>query len=86
MENKDRLREACSVFNMEYRELYHFILSQIGNKYNLNAANEIYKEELGYYPAYAIDVVGYFPELEEMANKILDDIESDMNVEEDWGE
>lgn len=70
-ENKGKIREVCDLYGRERRELYHLILSRIGEKYNLEAANKIYQEELGYPPAYAIDVVGYFPELEVMANDII---------------
>jgi hypothetical protein len=41
----------------------------------LNAAREIYKNEVGNYPEYPIDIVKYFPELEQDADKILDRIE-----------
>lgn len=70
-ENKDTINAVCAKFEIEHRYLYHLILSNIGEKYNLEAAKKIYENELGYPPAYAIDIVGYFPELGEMASKIL---------------
>lgn len=70
-ENKDTINAVCAKFEIEHRYLYHLILSKIGEMYNLEAAKIIYENELGYPPAYAIDIVGYFPELENMANEIL---------------
>lgn len=55
--------------------LYHCILNRLSERYDLNAAREIYKNEVGSYPEYPIDIVKYFPELEQDADKILDRIE-----------
>lgn len=57
--------------NMTHKELYRIILTSISQVYNVNAAREIYKREVGYYPIYPIDIVSYFPQLENMANDIL---------------
>lgn len=70
-DNKDKINAVCAKFEIEHKYLYHLILSKIGETYNLEAAKIIYEDEVGYPPAYAIDIVGYFPELEEMANDIL---------------
>ena len=51
--------------------LYHFILSKLSEEYDLEAANEIYEKERGYYPEYAMDIVEYFPQLAEKANEYL---------------
>lgn len=57
--------------NMTHKELYRVILTNISKVYDVNAAREIYRKEVGYYPVYAIDIVSYFPQLENMANNIL---------------
>ena len=56
------------------KQIYHKILSRLGRTYDLNAAKEIYKRELGYYPTYAMDIIPYFPELLNEANQMLDEL------------
>lgn len=73
--NKERLRRICFKTDIEYSELYHHILVRLGERFDLKAANEIYKEETGDYPKYAIDIVRYFPELDEAADYYLDRVE-----------
>ena len=70
--NCGRIKKICNRLDIEHKELYHVILSNLGRVYDLKAVNEIYFRERGYYPEYAIDIVGYFPELEEAADLLLD--------------
>ncbi len=69
--NKRKLRRVCDKMDISHRELYHEILKALGKTYDINAAREIYKRDRGYYPEYAIDIVGYFPELAVAADRIL---------------
>ena len=73
--NKGRMYRLCRDSGNSRSYLYHCILNRLSERYDLNAAREIYKNEVGHYPEYAIDVVRYFPELEQDADKILDRIE-----------
>lgn len=73
--NKGRMYRLCRDSGNSRSYLYHCILNRLSKRYDLNAAREIYKNEVGHYPEYAIDVVRYFPELEQDADKILDRIE-----------
>lgn len=73
--NKGRMYRLCKDSGNSRSYLYHCILNKLSERYDLNAAREIYKNDVGYYPEYAIDVVRYFPELEQDADKILDRIE-----------
>lgn len=73
--NKGRMYRLCRDSGNSRSYLYHCILNKLSERYDLNAAREIYKNEVGSYPEYAIDVVRYFPELEQDADKILDRIE-----------
>lgn len=73
--NKGRMYRLCKDSGNSRSYLYHCILNKLSERYDLNAAREIYKNEVGKYPEYAIDVVRYFPELEQDADKILDRIE-----------
>lgn len=69
--NRERIKSICDKLNISHKELYHQILKFIGASYDISAANEIYHRERGFYPEYAIDIVGYFPELEKCADKFL---------------
>ena len=72
--NRARIYRACVEYGVKYSDIYHDILKRCGEKYDLEAANEIYRHEVGYYPKYAMDIVSYFPELAEIADKFLDSI------------
>lgn len=73
--NKGRMYRLCRDSGNSRSYLYHCILNRLSERYDLNAAREIYKNEVGSYPEYPIDIVKYFPELEQDADKILDSIE-----------
>lgn len=73
--NKGRIYRLCRYSGNSYSYLYHCILTRLSERYDLDAAREIYKKEVGKYPDYPIDVVKHFPELEQDADKILDRIE-----------
>ena len=72
--NKEKLDKAKNVAPGGIKQIYHKILSKLGKTYDLNAAKEIYKRELGYYPTYAMDIIPYFPELLNEANQMLDEL------------
>lgn len=73
--NKGRIYRLCRYSGNSYSYLYHCILTRLSERYDLDAAREIYKNEVGKYPDYPIDIVKHFPELEQDADKILDRIE-----------
>lgn len=73
--NKGRMYRLCRDSGNSRSYLYHCILNRLSERYDLNAAREIYKNEVGSYPEYPIDIVKYFPESEQDADKILDRIE-----------
>ena len=74
-QNKDRIARICEKNGWKNKELYHKILEHVGQTYNIGAAKKIYKRENGFYPPYVMDVVGYFPELAEMANDFLNELD-----------
>ena len=74
-QNKDRIARICEKYGWKNKELYHKILEHVGQTYNIGAAKKIYKKENGFYPPYVMDVVGYFPELAEMANDFLTELD-----------
>lgn len=77
--NAGRIRRICFKAEINRTDLYHRILERLGERYDLNAANEIYRQETGEYPAYAIDIVRYFPELDKAADVFLDSLEKYLN-------
>lgn len=76
--NKGRMERMCNKAGNTRKYLYHCILLRVSEKYDLEQAREIYKAEVGYYPVYAIDVIGYFAELAKEADRYLDRIEKSM--------
>lgn len=76
--NRGRIERFTRTLNVSKKELYHNILKRISERYDLEQAREIYKDEVGHYPIYAMDVVGYFPELGEAADDFLDRVQEKM--------
>lgn len=74
--NKHRMYQICERAEVPVSTLYHYILLRLEEVYDLQAANEIYRKELGQPPKYALDIVSYFPELARMADDYLDRLES----------
>lgn len=74
--NRQRMYKICERAEVPVSTLYHHILLRIEEEFDLQAANEIYREELGHPPKYALDIVSYFPELARMADDYLDRLES----------
>ena len=72
--NKARIYKICTECEVKYSELYHSILGKCAEKYDLESAKETYRKEVGIYPRYIMDIVSYFPELAEIADKFLDSI------------
>lgn len=75
MQNKDRIARICEKNGWNNKELYHKILEHLSHTYNIGAARKIYRKEQGFYPPYAIDIVGYFPELAQMADAFLEQLD-----------
>lgn len=73
--NKGRIYRICKDAKVETSNLYHYLLKGIGERYDLDAANEIYEQETGHAPEYAMDIVEYFPELGREADKFLNRLE-----------
>lgn len=74
--NRNRIWRIRYEKNMELKELYHLILEECSKYYDLDEAEQIYRNETGRKLAYPIDVVEYFPELQDIANQVLDYFEN----------
>lgn len=73
--NYKRIDNLCSVLGIDRKHMYHLILLRCSESYDLNEAKKMYKRERGFAPQYAIDIVGYFPELKEIADDYLQELE-----------
>lgn len=73
--NRRRLNRLSRKLDIPLSYLYHHILVRLGEEFNLDAANDIYRKELGHLPKYALDIVSYFPELGRLADEYLDMVE-----------
>lgn len=74
--NRKRIWRIKYDKNMELKELYHIILEECNKYYDLDEARQIYRESKGCSLIYPIDVVEYFPELQDIANQVLDYFEN----------
>ena len=70
--NRDIIWNIKERTGIEPRKLYHEILEECGRDYNLDEAKEIYQSETGRTLAYTIDLVEYFPQLQDIADQVLD--------------
>lgn len=70
--NRDNIWNIKERTGIEPRKLYHEILEECGRYYNLDEAKEIYQSETGRTLAYTIDLVEYFPQLQDIADQVLD--------------
>lgn len=73
--NKGRLARIQRRTGFTLTKIYHCILKNVGEKYNLKEANNMYKKCTGKEPEYAMDIIEYFPELAEAADRYLDGVE-----------
>lgn len=73
--NKGRLARIQRRTGFTLTRIYHCILKNVGEKYNLKEANNMYKKCTGKEPEYAMDIIEYFPELSEAADRYLDGVE-----------
>lgn len=74
-ENKEQISRVVKHLDTDHKTLFSFILKRLDSNFDLYAAREIYKNERGFYPQYATDIISYFDELNEQAARILDGLE-----------
>ncbi len=61
----------CKAYKLTRRGLYHKILLDIGKSYNVDDYKILYKYEKGYEARFVMEVVSYFAELREEAEKTI---------------
>ena len=61
----------CEAYQFSRKSLYNHILVDVGKVYDIEEAKVIYAKEKGYEPWDMMDVVEYFPQLREEAEKTI---------------
>ena len=64
-------KQICSAYGISRKELYHKILLDIGDDYNVDDYRVFYKRDTGHAPEYIMDVVSFYPELREAEETII---------------
>lgn len=72
LKNRKRIRELCDLMDIERRTLYHLILTEIGKTIDIEQSKSIYTRDHGFPPEFIMDVVGYFTNMQEIADEYLD--------------
>lgn len=73
--NSGRLSRICQRTGKDLKTIYHYTLKDIGEKYDLKQADKLFEECTGRAPDKCMDIVEYFPELAEAADRYLDRLE-----------
>lgn len=73
-EHNNDMSIICKKIGIDRKSLYHMILSRISNQLDWKQAMSIYTVERGYPPTYAMDLVEYFVQMQEIANEYLDEL------------
>lgn len=66
-EQEPNFKAICKAYGIGRRELYHKILLDIGDDYNVDEYRTCYKRDTGHGAEYIMDVVAFYPELREAA-------------------
>lgn len=73
--NQRRMYRICNNANAPLSQLHYNIMLKIGEEYDLDKANEIYKKEVGHAPYHPLDLVEHFTDLGKLADSYLDRLE-----------
>ena len=66
-EQEPNFKTICKAYDISRKELYHKILLDIGDDYNVDEYRACYKRDTGHGAEYIMDVVAFYPELREAA-------------------
>lgn len=69
--NKTKIKGICGYYGWNRKFLYHKILTELGTMFDLNEAKRTYVRENGFAPYYATDIIEYFPQLQEQADRYI---------------
>lgn len=84
IEMEDNFKFLCNAYEFDRKTLYHKILEDINKTYTVDDYKVIYKYQNGHAAEYVMEVVAFFPELREEAEKtILFHIEKKKNIKQE---
>ena len=69
--NRRRLNKLCNLSGATLSYVYHHLLMRVGEEYDMTAAENIYRNEVGHEPVYQMDLIDYFPQLSDLAESFL---------------
>ena len=75
MSNYKTIENIISKKNITLHDFYESMFLKISMYFNLGAAETIYRKETGRTISCMTDLLGYFPELAEMANDFLNELD-----------
>lgn len=70
--NNWKMKLICECFDWERKYLYHKILSELSDIYNLDVIEDMYIKSKGRIPRYKTDLLDYYPPLRDMAERYID--------------
>lgn len=72
--NRRRLNKLCDLSDATLSYVYHHLFMRVGEEYDMTAAKNIYRNEVGHEPVYQMDLIDYFPQLSDLAESFLGDL------------
>ena len=69
--NRGKINYVCRCYDITSREYMHHLLEVLGRTYNFDEAKRIFITMTGNYKCRNSEVITYFPQLSELASKIL---------------
>ena len=70
--NNWKMKLICECFDWERKYLYHKILAELSDIYNLDVIEDMYVKSKGHIPRYKTDLLDYYPPLRDMAERYID--------------
>lgn len=80
--NRGKINYICRCYDITSREYMHHLLEVLGRTYNFDEAKRIYITMTGNYKCRNSEVITYFPQLSDLASKILQKDLEDCTKEE----
>lgn len=69
--NRGKINYICRCYDITSKEYMHHLLEVLGRTYNFDEAKRIYSATTGNWKCRNSEVITYFPQLSELASKIL---------------
>lgn len=80
--NRGKINYICRCYDITSKEYMHHLLEVLGRTYNFDEAKRIYSATTGNWKCRNSEVITYFPQLSDLASKILQKDLEDCTKEE----